>query len=164
MSKSTRFAPPKRLSIGLDNPSARRSNQRPKKAPKRIAFDINLGATNDDDDDNDEEDVNEGDEEDGESFAPRDPAPNAFFASKETVVARNARKVQKLNALRVRQEELLRHRQEQARRQREFREKKERRTREHNAKKEQQARKYATIEEQALRNKKERCALQDRAR
>jgi len=163
MSKSTRFAPPKRLSIGLDNPSARRSNQRPKKAPKRIAFDINLGATNDDDDDN-EEGVNEGDKGGDESSISRGSAPNAFFASKETVVARNARKVQKLNALRVRQEELLRHRQEQARRQREFREKKERRTREHNAKKEQQARKYATIEEQALRNKKERCALQDRAR
>jgi len=109
MPKSTRSAPPKRLSIDLDSPFARRSNQRLRKASKRVAFDINPSAI-DDDDDNDEEDVNEGDEEDGESFAPRDPAPNAFFASKEIVVARNVHKVQEFDALRVREEKLLRHR------------------------------------------------------
>jgi len=109
MPKSTHSAPPKRLSIDLDSPFARRSNQRPKKAPKRVAFDINLSAIGGDDDDN-EEDVNEDDKEDGESSTSRDFASNAFFAPKETVVARNARKVQKLNALRAREEELLRYR------------------------------------------------------
>jgi len=114
MPKFTRSAPSKRLSIDLDSPFARRSSQRPKKAPKRVAFDINLGAIDDDDDD-DEEGVNGGDKGDGEPSTPRDPALNAFFASKETVVARKARKVQKLDALRAREEKLLRHRQEQAR-------------------------------------------------
>jgi len=109
MPKSTRSAPPKRLSTGLDSPFARRSSQRPRKTSKRVAFDINLGAI-DGDDDGGEEGVNGDDEGDGESFAPRDLVPSAFFAPKETVVARNARKVQKLDALRAREEELLRHR------------------------------------------------------
>jgi len=163
MPEFTRFAPSKRLFIGLDSPFARRSSQRLKKAPKRVAFDINLGAIDGDDND-DEEGVNEGDEEGGKSFAFRDSALNAFFASKKTVVARNARKVQKLDALRAREEKLLRHHQEQTRRQRKFREKEKRRTREHDVEKKQQVREYAIVEEQALRNKKERCALQDRAR
>jgi len=109
MPKFTRFASSKRLSIDLDSPFARHSSQRPKKASKRVAFDINLDAIDDDDDDG-EEDVNEDDKGDSKSFASRDLVLSAFFASKKIVVARNARKVQKLNAFRICEEKLLRHR------------------------------------------------------
>jgi hypothetical protein len=98
MPKSTRSAPPKRLSIGLDSPFARRSSQRPRKAPKRVAFDINLGAIGGGGDGG-KGGVNGGDEGGGESSAPRDFAPSAFSAPKETAAARNARKVQVLFVL-----------------------------------------------------------------
>jgi len=160
MPKSTRSAPPKRLSTGLDSPSARRGSQRPRKAPKRVAFDLNSGTTG-----SDEGGVNADDGGGGESSAPRGRVPSASAsAPKETAAARNARKVKELEALCAREEELLRHRQEQARRQREFREEEERRTREHAAEEERQAREHAEREEQALRVEEERCALQDAAR
>jgi flagellar biosynthesis GTPase FlhF len=161
MPKSTRSAPPKRLSTGLDSPSARRSSQRPRKTPKRVAFDINTGAIGNG---GGEGGINRGGGGGGEPSAPCGPAPGASSTPKETAAARNARKVKELDALRAREEELLRHRQEQARRQREFCEEEERRTREHDAEEERQAREHAAVEEQALRDKEERCALQDRAR
>jgi flagellar biosynthesis GTPase FlhF len=158
MPKTTRSAPPKRLSTGLDSPSARRGSQRPRKAPKRVAFDLNSGIT-----DSGEGGVNADGGGGGESSASRGRALGAS-ASKETVAARNARKVKELEALRAREEELLCHCQEQARRQREFREEEERRTREHAAEEERRAREHAEQEEQALREEEERCALQDAAR
>jgi hypothetical protein len=180
MPKSTRSASPKRLCSGLDSLSAYRRGQRPKKAPKRVAFNLNQGAGGG------VGGVGGGDEpsaprnpaagggdggtadgEGGKSSAPApasdSSAPKRKTTPKETDVARQARKLQQLADLKEREEELLRHRQEQTRRQRKFRKKEKRRTRKHEVEEKRKNRELATAEEQAVCKKKERCTLQNQA-